>query len=179
MSSLDRQDLEDYCTERVEDTFGDMLLKALDFINKVYGINTDWTEISENVFLKITYNGDDKTFLDRIKKYCTDYKITKNKVALHNNFRKLLGSECEYIFNHVLANEVGNSAIEYEIFGEATCKENGGPCEEHLGAGISTMNTFKPTDIPPYHSECKCQLIFYLDISLNELGPEIEGENLE
>lgn len=57
----------------METAFEDVLLQALNFISDVYGLDTNWIEISENVVLELTFSGDGENFYDRIDRHYSDY----------------------------------------------------------------------------------------------------------
>lgn len=155
-------DFESYCIYQVEETFESMLLHSLNFITDVYKIDTDWIEISENVVLELTFSKDGKNFKNRIYEHYSDYLNNHDKNMFLNAINKILNTESRYIFNHTLAQEVGPQAIECEIIGDNAC----GNCLDHLGGG--RINPTLLTDIPPYHPNCECNIVYYLPISNSE-----------
>ena len=155
-------DFESYCINQVEETFESMLLHSLNFITDVYKIDTDWIEISENVVLELTFSKDGKNFKNRIYEHYSDYLNNHDENMFLNAIKKILNTESRYIFNHVLALEVGSQAIECEIIGNNAC----GDCLDHLG-GVR-INPSLLTDIPPYHPNCECNIVYYLPVSNSE-----------
>ena len=162
--NFDNEDInfESYCINQVEETFENMLLHSLNFITDVYEIDTDWIEISENVVLELTFSKDGKNFKNRIYEHYSDYLNNHDKNMFLNAINKILNTESRYIFNHTLAQEVGSQAIECEIIGDNAC----GDCLDHLGGG--RINPTLLTDIPPYHPNCECNIVYYLPISNSE-----------
>lgn len=155
-------DFESYCINQVEETFESMLLHSLNFITDVYKIDTDWIEISENVVLELTFSKDGKNFKNRIYEHYSDYLNNHDENMFLNAINKILNTESRYIFNHALAQEVGPQAIKCEIIGDNACDE----CLDHLGGG--RINPALLTDIPPYHPNCECNIVYYLPVSNSE-----------
>ena len=138
------------------------IVHSLNFITDVYNIDTDWIEISENVILELTFSKDGKNFKNRIYEHYSDYLNNHDKDIFLNAINKILNTESRYIFNHALAQEVGSQAIECEIIGDNAC----GDCLDHLGGG--RINPTLLTDIPPYHPNCECNIVYYLPVSNSE-----------
>ena len=155
-------DFESYCINQIEEVFENMLLHSLNFITDIYKIDTDWIEISENVILELTFTKDGKNFKNRIYQYYSNYLNNHDENIFLNAINKILNTESRYIFNHALAKEVGPQAIECEIIGNNAC----GNCSDHLGGG--RINPTLLTDIPPYHPNCECNIVYYLPISNSE-----------
>jgi len=155
-------DFESYCINQVEETFESMFLHSLNFITDVYKIDTDWVEISENAILELTFSKDGKNFKNRVYEHYSDYLNNHDKNIFLNAIDKILNTESRYIFNHALAQEVGPQAIECEIIGDNAC----GECLDHLGGG--RINPALLTDIPPYHPNCECNIVYYLPVSNSE-----------
>ena len=159
---FDNDDLESYCIDTIEEKFEDMLLHVLNFISEIYGINTDLVEISEEAILGLTFSGDGKTFKERISEHYTEYLKNQNQDMFLNAVNKILKTESRFIFNHTLSQEVTPHAVEYEIIGDNGCEE----CADHLGGGRVSLALL--TDIPPYHPNCECNIVYYLPESTIE-----------
>jgi hypothetical protein len=139
-----------------------MLLNALNFVTETYNINTDLIEISEEAILNLTFSGDGKNFKERIHEHYSEYLNNNNQDMFLNALNKILKTESRYIFNRTLSQEVAPQAIEYEIIGDNAC----GECSDHLGGGRISLSLL--TDIPPYHPNCECNIVYYLPNSISE-----------
>ena len=162
-------DVKTYCKSRLESCFEDMFLYSLNFISNVYGINTDWIEISENVVLELTFSGDGKNFYDRINDHYSEYMIDQDKDKFLNSINSIINSESKYIFNHALSSQLKDSALECEIIGDNAC----GECADHLGGG--RINPKLLTDLPPYHPNCECYIKYYFNVDDSE---EVSTDNI-
>ena len=104
----------------------------------------------------------ERTFKERISEHYTEYLNNQNQNMFLNAVNKILKTESRFIFNRTLSQEVTPYAVEYEIIGDNGC----GECADHLGGGRVSLALL--TDIPPYHPNCECNIIYYLPESISE-----------
>ena len=159
-----------YFKQRLETAFEDVLLQALNFISDVYGLDTNWIEISENVVLELTFSGDGENFYDRIDRHYSDYLKNNDQIMFLNAIDKIITTESRYIFNHALSSDLKNGALFCEIIGDNAC----GNCLDHLGGG--KINPKLLNDLPPYHPNCECAIKYYFDINEDDME---EDSNIE
>ena len=140
--------------DQFELSFEDMLLETLNFVTKVYDVNTDWIEISEDIILQLTYSQDGITFKDRVQKHYQNYLKNNNKTIFLNSLQKIINTESKHIFNHEV-NNLLTDATTCELVGGDACDD----CLDHLGGG--KVDIKKLYDLPPYHSNCNCVIVYY------------------
>lgn len=150
--------LQSYAIEEVEKALEDMLMQALKFMRNVYGLDTDWTQISEDVIISLTFSNDGKNFKDRIHEHYKEYLQHKNQDTFKYDIQRILNTQSQSIFNHSLSQKIKSQAIECEIVGDNACSN----CLDHLGGG--RLDPKKLIDIPPYHPNCECSIVYYLEV---------------
>ena len=171
--------------EEIEKTFKDFEQETLDLIynslEETYSITTQSIKDIYNITTKsskikdLTYNGDGRTLDERIQQYFSDLlnyinqeeNIDWNKIKQNLNHRLMLVLDTE---TQTVKIKVTHKKIEGHCeFGEVLP----GECCPGSG-GIYPIDEL---DLPPFHPNCMCEVIYYEELTDDE--QEIEDLELE
>lgn len=151
-------------------------------VREIYGIQD--SNIENIDISKLTYTQDGQNLVDRINKHYSkakeksgglekiatkdlghhDVVVGENAAILFLNgqYYRILNTESSYLSNHLLHQKIKSVAHHAEICGIGDCAEsNGSPCEEWIRMGKMPIEDL--VELPPYHPNCECEVIYYID----------------
>ena len=131
-------------------------------IKNIYGIEFKET-IDQDTLKDLTYSKDGKTLEERMHKHF-DEAIKRDNPALYYYNRTVLVMDTEtlYASNHVIHGKLKKYATYAEVIGSPECdNEDGGMCEYYVSKGKMPIEELD--ELPPYHPDCECEVIYYID----------------
>lgn len=131
-------------------------------VKKIYGIQFKDT-IDREILEELTYSKDGKTLEERMHKHY-DEAIKRDNPALYFYNRTVLVMDTEtlYASNHVIHGKLKKYATYVEVIGSPECDdEEGGMCEYYVSKGKMPIEELD--ELPPYHPDCECEVIYYID----------------
>lgn len=93
-----------------------------------------------------------------------DEAIKRDNPALYFYNRTVLVMDTEtlYASNHVIHGKLKKYATYVEVVGSPECDdEEGGMCEYYVSKGKMPIEELD--ELPPYHPDCECEVIYYID----------------
>ena len=129
---------------------------------KIYQIKFNET-IDKDTLEKLTYSKDGKTLKERIlNHYENAVKRVDPITYFYNRLVLIMDTETLYASNHVIHGKLKKYATHVEIVGSPECgDENEGLCEYYISKGKMPIEELD--ELPPYHPDCECELIYYID----------------
>lgn len=129
---------------------------------KIYQIKFNET-IDKDTLEKLTYSKDGKTLKERILNH---YENAVKRVDpinyFYNRLVLIMDTETLYASNHVIHGKLKKYATHVEIVGSPECSdENEGLCEYYISKGKMPIEELD--ELPPYHPDCECEVIYYID----------------
>ena len=131
-------------------------------VKKIYGVQFKDT-IDREILEELTYSKDGKTLKERMHKHY-DEAIKRDNPALYFYNRTVLVMDTEtlYASNHVIHGKLKKYATYVEVIGSPECDdEEGGMCEYYVSKGKMPIEELD--ELPPYHPDCECEVIYYID----------------
>ena len=131
-------------------------------IKSIYRIQFKET-IDRDTLKELTYSKDGKTLEERMKNHW-DNAINRDNPALYFYNRTVLVMDTEtlYASNHVIHGKLKKYATYIEVVGSPECdNEDGGMCEYYVSKGKMPIEELD--ELPPYHPDCECEVIYYID----------------
>lgn len=131
-------------------------------VKSIYGIQFK-DKIDRDTLKDLTYSKDGKTLEDRFKKHW-DNAVNRDNPALYfyNRTVLIMDTETLYASNHVIHGKLKKYATYIEVIGSPECDdEEGGMCEYYVSKGKMPIEELD--ELPPYHPDCECEVIYYID----------------
>lgn len=131
-------------------------------VKSIYGIQFK-DKIDRDTLKDLTYSKDGKTLEDRFKKHW-DNTVNRDNPALYfyNRTVLIMDTETLYASNHVIHGKLKKYATHVEVIGSPECdNEDGGLCEYYVSKGKMPIEELD--ELPPYHPDCECEVIYYID----------------
>lgn len=148
--------LESIIYESLEETYS-ITTKAAE---RIYNIKFEEI-IDEDTLKELTYSEDGKSLDERLEKHFNDAIERDNpKDYLYNRIVLIMDTETLYASNHVIHGKLKRRSSYAEVVGAATCFEHE-ECDYYTSLGKVRIE--KIESIPPYHPDCECEVIYYLD----------------
>lgn len=129
---------------------------------KIYQIKFNET-IDKDTLEKLTYSKDGKTLKERILNHYENAVKRENPTNyFYNRLVLIMDTETLYASNHVIHGKLKKYATHVEIIGSPECSdENEGLCEYYISKGKMPIEELD--ELPPYHPDCECEVIYYID----------------
>ena len=131
-------------------------------VKQIYGIQFK-DKIDRDTLEKLTYSKDGKTLEERMHKHF-DEAIKRDNPALYFYNRTVLVMDTEtlYASNHVIHGKLKKYATHVEVINanEDFCLEHE-QCEYWANKGKMPIEELD--ELPPYHPDCECEVIYYID----------------
>lgn len=131
-------------------------------VKSIYGIQFK-DKIDRDTLENLTYSKDGKTLEERMKIHW-DNAIDRDNPTLYFYNRTVLVMDTEtlYASNHVIHGKLKKYATHVEVLGSPECEsEDGGMCEYYVSKGKMPIEELD--ELPPYHPDCECEVIYYID----------------
>ena len=131
-------------------------------VKSIYGIQFR-DKIDRDTLEDLTYSKDGKTLEERMKIHW-DNAIDRDNPTLYFYNRTVLVMDTEtlYASNHVIHGKLKKYATHVEVIGSPECdNEDGGMCEYYVSKGKMPIEELD--ELPPYHPDCECEVIYYID----------------
>lgn len=131
-------------------------------VKSIYGIQFK-DKIDQDTLKELTYSKDGKTLEERLKEHW-DNAIKRDNPTLYfyNRVVLIMDTETLYASNHVIHGKLKRYATHVEIAGSPECdSEDGGMCEYYISKGKIPIEELD--ELPPYHPDCECEVIYYID----------------
>ena len=131
-------------------------------VKSIYGIQFK-DKIDRETLEDLTYSKDGKTLEERMKIHWNN-AINRDNPALYfyNRTVLIMDTETLYASNHVIHGKLKKYATHVEILGSPECEsEDGGMCEYYVSKGKMPIEELD--ELPPYHPDCECEVIYYID----------------
>lgn len=140
---------------------------------KTYSITIDAAEDLYNIQFKetidaetlerLTYSGDGKSLSERLKSHY-DEAITRDNIIeyFYNRVVLIMDTETLYSSNHVIHGKLKRRATHAEVINDSDdfCFDHE-MCEYWVGKGKMPIDELE--ELPPYHPDCECEVIYYFD----------------
>ena len=162
----DTRDKEEFIAD-LEDIIYDSLTKTYAItakaVEKIYDI-TFTEKIDDDTLRKLTYSADGKTLNDRLNIHY-DNAINRDDsptIYLRNRIALIMDTETLYSSNHVIHGKLKRKAKYVEVINinEECCEEHP-ECEYWLKQEKIPIEEL--TELPPYHPDCECEVIYYFE----------------
>ena len=129
-------------------------------VKSIYGIQFK-DIIDQDTLKELTYSEDGKTLEERLKEHW-DNAIKRDDPTLYfyNRVVLIMDTETLYASNHVIHGKLKKYATNIEVVGAATCLEHE-ECDYYTSLGKIPIE--KLDKLPPYHPDCECEVIYYID----------------
>ena len=129
-------------------------------VKSIYGIQFK-DIIDQDTLKELTYSEDGKTLEERLKEHW-DNAIKRDDPTLYfyNRVVLIMDTETLYASNHVIHGKLKRYATHVEVIGAATCLEHE-ECDYYTSLGKIPIE--KLDKLPPYHPDCECEVIYYID----------------
>lgn len=131
-------------------------------VKSIYGIQFK-DKIDRDTLEKLTYSEDGKTLEERMKIHWNE-AIKRDNPALYFYNRTVLVMDTEtlYASNHVIHGKLKKYATHVEVINanEDFCLEHE-QCEYWASKGKIPIEELD--ELPPYHPDCECEVIYYID----------------
>lgn len=131
-------------------------------VKKIYGIKFNET-IDQETLEELTYSKDGKTLEERIHKHY-DEAVKRDNPTLYfyNRIVLIMDTETLYASNHVIHGKLKRYATHIEVVNanEDFCLEHES-CEYWVSKGKMPIEELD--ELPPYHPDCECEVIYYID----------------
>ena len=129
-------------------------------VKSIYGIQFK-DIIDQDTLKELTYSEDGKTLEERLKEHW-DNAIKRDDPTLYfyNRVVLIMDTETLYASNHVIHGKLKKYATHVEVIGAATCLEHE-KCDYYTSLGKIPIE--KLDKLPPYHPDCECEVIYYID----------------
>lgn len=127
----------------------------------IYGIEFN-ERLDRDTLEKLTYSQDGKTLEERMKiNFETAIKRDNPALYYYNRTVLVMDTETLYASNHVIHGKLKKYATEVEVVGSPECgDEDDGLCEYYVSKG--KMSIEELDELPPYHPDCECEVIYYI-----------------
>ena len=128
----------------------------------IYNI-TFTDKIDDETLKNLTYSSDGKTLSDRLSDHY-DKAIERNDPTtyFYNRIVLIMDTETLYASNHVIHGKLKRKAKYVEVFGSPECEEEDeGLCHHYVSKGKMPIEDLE--DLPPYHPDCECEVIYYIE----------------
>jgi hypothetical protein len=130
-------------------------------VKSIYGIQFK-DKIDKDTIKELTYSEDGKTIEERLKEHWDNSINRKDCVSyFYNRLVLIVDTETLYASNHIIHGKLNKYATHVEIFGSPECEKEEGKCEYYISKGKIPIEDLK--ELPPYHPDCECGVIYYID----------------
>lgn len=131
-------------------------------VKNIYGIQFKET-IDRDSLASLTYSKDGKTLEERFRKHYDEAIKRENPSNyFYNRTVLIVDTETSHSRNHIIHGKMKKYATHVEILEWPECAEEpGSECEYWLVKGKMPIEDLK--ELPPYHPDCDCQVIYYID----------------
>ena len=128
----------------------------------IYDITFNET-IDEETLKSLTYSKDGKTLEERIHNHYDEAIKRENpSIYFYNRMVLIMDTETAYATNHIIHGKVKKYANYVEILEQPECmNEPSSECEYWVVKGKMSIEELE--ELPPYHPDCDCQVIYYID----------------
>lgn len=131
-------------------------------VKEIYNI-TFTDKIDDETLRSLTYSADGKTLNDRLSNHY-DNAIDRGDPTtyFYNRIVVIMDTETLYSSNHVIHGKLKRQASYIEVINaDGDCCWEHPECQYWLQQGKIPIEELK--EIPPYHPECECEVIYYFD----------------
>ena len=144
----------------IYDSLAETYSITVDAAEEIYNIKFEEI-IDEDTLKELTYSEDGKSLDERLEKHFNDAIERDNpKDYLYNRIVLIMDTETLYASNHVIHGKLKRRSSYAEVVGRAECFEHE-ECDYYTSLGKVKIE--KIDKIPPYHPDCECEVIYYLD----------------
>ena len=175
-NNFNSTEFQKYSTEQMESCQEDITKLLYECLEKIYPLvvkfvkkNYPEVEFEKINVASLTWNKDGLTLEERIKKHLVDssqklLELYKDGVIDYDSVQKILDieivrimdTESYIISNTILHDKLKKVSKYFEILGGNCCEY----CDEHI-SGIQNITQLE--DIPPFHPNCQCMVIYYIN----------------
>ena len=148
--------IQEMILESLEETYSITSAAA----RKLYNIKAE--RLKDGEIEELIYSKDGKELYRRLEEHY-DNAVERDNPSeyFRNRIILIVDTETLTVSNAVLHGKLNKKAKYVEVIGEADCwEENGGLCEYWISQGKIPINEL--TELPPYHPDCECMVIYYL-----------------
>ena len=131
-------------------------------VKSIYGIQFKET-IDRETLESLTYSKDGKTLEERLHNHYDEAVKRENpSTYFYNRVVLVVDTETSHSTNHIIHGKLKKFANYVEILEWPECAEEpGSECEYWIVKGKMPIEDLK--ELPPYHPDCDCQVIYYID----------------
>lgn len=130
---------------------------------KLYGIKSE--RLQDGEIEELTYSKDGKTLRERLE---THYDNAENRSNSTEYFRNrvvlIVDTETLTVSNTVIHGKLNKEATYAEVIGVGDCSEaeaEEGDCEYWIAKGKMPIEEL--SELPPFHPDCECEVIYYFE----------------
>lgn len=135
---------------------------TIDAAEDLYDIQFKET-IDAETLERLTYSDDGKSLSERLKSHY-DEAITRDNTIeyFYNRVVLIMDTETLYSSNHVIHGKLKRRATYAEVINDSDdfCFDHE-MCEYWVGKGKMPIDELE--ELPPYHPDCECEVIYYFD----------------
>ena len=148
-------EIEDEIFESLEQTYS-ITVKAIEVL---YGIKPNLKDRIE--VADLMYSADGKTLYERLQIHFETACRKDNPFEyLFNRCVLIMDTETSCVSNGLIHGKVSKHASHVEVIGGADC-DNHPECEFWISKGKMPVEDLE--ELPPYHPECGCDVIYYIE----------------
>ena len=149
--------IQEMILESLEETYSITSAAA----RKLYNIKAE--RLKDGEIEELMYSKDGKELYERLEEhYDNTIKRDNPSDYFRNRIILIVDTETLTVSNAVLHGKLNKKAQFAEVIGIANCwEENGGLCEYWISQGKIPIEEL--TELPPYHPDCECEVIYYFE----------------
>lgn len=149
----------DYVYEIILDMLSEVYSLTVTATKNIYNIKNE--PLDDEDIEKLTYSKDGKSILKRLQEHYNEAKKRDNfKEYFFNRIVLIVDTESLSISNAVIHGKMKKDAKYVEVIsGSEFCAE--GQCEYWQSKGKMPIEDL--TELPPYHPDCECEVIYYFE----------------
>lgn len=151
---LKTTELDDIIFDSLEKTYS-ITAKSVKELYNITAESVDTVEIAEYMYSK-----DGKTLYTRLQDHFNAACERDNPAEyMFNRCVLIVDTETICVSNGIIHGKCNKHAKYAEVFGGANCSD--GPCEYWINKGKMPIEELE--ELPPYHPDCECEVIYYFD----------------
>ena len=161
MEKIPKQDFLNHIQEMILESLEETYSITSAAARKLYNIKAE--RLKDGEIEELMYSKDGKELYERLEEHY-DNAIERDNPSeyFRNRIILIMDTETLTVSNAVLHGKLNKKAKFAEVIGRAECwEENGGLCEYWISQGKIPIEEL--TELPPYHPDCECEVIYYFE----------------
>ena len=159
MEKIPKEDFLNHIQEMILESLEETYSITSAAARKLYNIKAE--RLKDGEIEELMYSKDGKELYERLEEHY-DNAIKRDNPSdyFRNRIILIVDTETLTVSNAVLHGKLNKKFA--EVIGRAECwEENGGLCEYWISQGKIPIEEL--TELPPYHPDCECEVIYYFE----------------